>query len=96
MRKNLITDHFYNKSSDLFKTISRLKMADIAVHSIDFDAKRINIEKPTADQVIRLGVKAIIASTAGKTEASINGFKINWGASKKIIEIKTSRRGAMA
>lgn len=87
-RKNLITEHYHNKSKALFHATMKLQNADVGIHSIDFDRKRINIERPTPEQVFKLGVSTIIAATAGRTEANINGFTINWDASKTIIEIK--------
>lgn len=92
-RKNLITEHYHNKSKALFHATTKLQNAEIAIHTIDFDRNRINIEKPTPEQVFKLGVSAIIAATTGRSEADLNGFKINWEASKTIIEIKGT--GAM-
>lgn len=91
MTKNLITDHYHNKTTDLFHAVTKLKNADIAIHSINFDTKRIHIEKPSPEQVVRLGVKTIIAATSGRTEAHLNNFKIDWTATKRIVEIKVPR-----
>lgn len=91
MSKNLITDHYHSKTTDLFHAVTKLKNADIAIHSINFDAKRIHIEKPSPDQVIRLGVKVIIAATSGRSEAKLNNFHIDWAATKRIVEVTVPR-----
>lgn len=95
MSRNLVTEYFFKKSSDLFHVITRLKNADIAIHNIDFDAKRISIEKPTPEQAMRLGWKVLFSTACKQPEANIKGFKISWEATKTIIEIKTTR-GVMA
>ncbi|PWD89570.1 hypothetical protein DC081_08965 [Ignatzschineria cameli] len=95
MSRNLVTEYFHKKSSDLFHVMSRLKNAEVAIHSIDFDAKRINIERPTPEQALRLGWKVLFSTACKQPEAEMKGFKINWEATKKIVEIKTTR-GVMA
>jgi|GEM_PF-6574462 len=91
MSRNLITDHYYRKSSNLFRAVTKLKNAGIAIHTIDFDTKRINVERPTPEQVFKLGVTAILAVTSGRSETTLNGFVINWEATKQVIEIKITK-----
>lgn len=91
MSRNLITDHFHKKSTDLFHATTRLKEAGVAIHTIDFDSKRISIEKPTAEQALKLGWKVLFSTAMKQPEANIKGFRINWEASKEIIEVTIPR-----